>query len=58
VPEGTIDKDLDNIPTLRYVTDDKDSDFDDEDKDAPTPRVTSTNKEDEPIRRYNLRSKT
>ena len=58
MPEGTINKDLDGIPTLRYVTDDKHSDSDDEDEDAPTPRVTSTSREDEPIRRYNLRNKT
>jgi hypothetical protein len=58
VPEGTIDKDLDDIPALRYVTDDEDSDSDDKDEDAPTPRVTSTSTEDEPIRRYNLQGTT
>jgi hypothetical protein len=57
VPEATT-MDLDDIPPLRYVTDDEDSDSDDEDEDAPTPRVARADTDKEPVRRYNLRSNT
>jgi hypothetical protein len=57
VPETTT-VDLNDTPPLRYVTDDEDSDSDDENEDAPTPRVARADTDEEPVRRYNLRSNT
>jgi len=57
VPAATT-MDSDDIPPLRYVSDDEDSDSDDEDEDAPTPRVARADTDEEPVRRYNLRSNT
>jgi hypothetical protein len=57
VPEATT-RDSDDIPPLRYVTDDEKSDSDNEAEDAPTPRVPRAYTDEEPVRRYNLRSNT